>query len=422
MDRPVKKTSVYINIAFWCVIAVWLAAQICTVVSVQDLPQTGDALRYQQLAEESLANGSWYPMQSHIEGEFYDGGHPTYICYPGFINLLEIYIRIFGTIKAAFWFNILFNCLTAWCIYKIIYRLCGKKKAMLSLCLFCLYPFQILLVGSTMSELPCIALTYLSVLLVGNKRYGILAVSAILMIAASYIRTVSLIFAVAALIYMVKNKYGLGRLSTYIATAALCCFGIVILNKNISGYAFYSSSTLGTNMMLGANDEADGMYNNATGAKEENEKKMGGMNVFQIDSLEKSYAINWIKEHPGRWSALAVQKLRYQMYPDSYIHVGREGYSILRQTDNGEGFILNAWRAYCWLYQILLIIFAGVGIWCRRRYLRGNDGIILLPFIGGLGLAVLTVGHTRYNMPFIPILIYFAVWALSINYKKITTK
>ena len=422
MDKIKSKTSKYLNIVLWCVLAIWLAAQICTVVSVQDIPQTGDALRYQQLAEESLANDSWYPMQSHIEGEFYDGGHPTYICYPGYINLLEIYILIFGTIKAAFWFNILFNCLTALCIYKIIYCLAGLNRARLALCLFCLYPYQILLVGTTMSELPCIALTYLSILLVGDRRYGPLVVSAILMVAASYIRTVSLVFAIAALLYMIKNRYGIGRFSTYLASAAVCCFGIIMLNKSISGYAFYSSSTLGTNMMLGANDEADGMYNNATAAKEENEKKMEGMNVFQIDSLEKAYAVNWIKQHPGRWSALAFQKMRYQMYPDSYIHVGRDDYSILGQNNNQNGFILNVWRAYCWIYQILLIIFAIFGIWCRRHQLLRNDGIILLPFLGGLALAVLTVGHTRYNMPFIPILIYFAVWAISTNYKKLTTK
>lgn len=402
----------YLNIGLWCVLAFWIAAQICIVISVQDIPQIGDALRYQQLAEESLVNDSWYPMQSHIEGEFYDGGHPTYICYPGYINLLEIYIRIFGTIKAAFWFNILFNCLTAICIYKIILGLAGSIKARMALLLFCLYPLPVLLTGTTMSELPCIALTYLSILLVGNKRYGPLISSAILIVVAAYIRSVSLIFGVAALIYMIKNRYGVSRVSIYIASAVLCSLTIVLVNKNISGYAFYSSTTLGTNMMLGANDEAYGGYNNATAAKEENEKKMDGMNVFQIDSLEKAYAVNWIKKNPGRWSGLAIKKIGYQMVPDSYIHVGREGYSILGQEDNPRGFVLNVWRAYCWIYQILLIIFGALGIWYRRRCLIGNDGIILLPFLGGLALAILTVGHPRYNMPYMPILIYFAVWGI----------
>lgn len=415
--------SKWLTYAMWICISLWLAVQIAVVLTVQDIPQQGDALRYQQLAEECLANGSWYPMRMHIETGYPNEVHPLYICYPGLVNMLEFYLKVFGTIKVAFWINILWNLVILGSIWQICTKLINKTGAKIAIILFCLYPLQALIVAETLSEIPCMALIYLSLVFASKRKYGWIVASAVLMILSQYVRTVALLFVIPLLIYMIIKNYGWRLISTYIATAIVMCVAIFSFNKSISGYGFLSSTTLGMNMLIGAYEDSMGNYIITPLLSEKVGPDLVGKNVFEIDSVMREHSYKWIEENPDRWISLAKSKIDYELWPERNINLGRLRNNPLFESENK---ILKPVRIFwVWfpvIYQYGIYVLALIGIFIRRKCLLGIDGLILLPFLGSLALAVLTVGHPRYNMPFMPVLIYFAVWSIIINYKKITNK
>lgn len=402
-----------IDVAACVLPLLWVIAQIVVVVTVWDYPQAADGGVYYRLAEECYSQGQWYPMLRHIENFSFDTRYPPYIVYPGFINLLQAYIYIFGTAKAGFWMNILFNILTAWCIYTIAYNLWNNKRiAKVALCLFCLYPLTVMIVGITMTEQPGIALTYLSIVWASRRRYGWIVASAVLMILTAYIRSTAFIFAFAIIIYMIVRNFGWQKIIAYIVTCFAGYIAVVSFNYGITGYRFFSASTLGTNVLIGANDDCIGMYNTADSSDSIILPQLPGKNVFQIDSIDKAYAKDWIKANPGRWISLAAPKVFYHLYPGTWTDMGRDAYDPAMPDNKSFPPFVYGIKAWAHIYGWSLLAFALIGIWIRRRKLWGVDGVILLPWLAGIALTILTVGSPRYNMPYVPIMIYFAVWTL----------
>lgn len=394
-------------------ILLWIVIQFIVVLNVKDLPLTSDSLRYLACAEEGLSQSKIYPTLSQVELTENSVSHPNYICYPGLINLIELCIVIFGTYKAIFYVNILLNCITLASLWYIGKKLVGLRFALISACLYCLYPLPVMMVGTCMSEIPCVAFTYLSIALLCKYRYGWIIMSGVLMVIAAYIRTVSLIFCIASLLFMLYKKYEWKRIGTYVISGSLAYCGILFVNYANTGYCFFSSSTLGINMIVGVNEKCEGTYPlDVELTPQEVDRATEGKNVFQIDSIYKKYALNTIKNQFGRWAFLAPLKIKYQFTPDNYLHFGRPGIKVINTCNKWSKSFVFVWKSYCWLYQIGLVISFLWGVWLRRRSLWGTDGIILLPLIGGIFLAVLTVGAPRYNMPYIPVLIYFAAWSM----------
>lgn len=388
----------YETFFMWTVIVLWLTSQIISVLHLQNTPQISDALRYETLASECISRGAWYPMPEQISGL---PDNPTYICYAGLINFIIICIRVFGTYKAVFWFNILFNGIILTSLYRITAALSGRSVARIAVCLFCLCPQNVFYLCGTMSELPCMALAYLSVAMIGNRRYLILLLSGVLMAAAIYVRSVAALFAISPILYMILKKYRLKSISTYVIGIVFGCMTVSAINQTISGeYRFISSTTLGINMLIGANDYCHGFYNSQI-LDDKLEEELTGNDVFRCDSIYRAHAIEWIKDNTVKWLLLSPAKIKCQLGVDKNYPLG---------------------LIYSYVYQSLLYLAALYGLWIRRKRIFGIDCTVLLPFISSLLLAILTVGGARYNFPFVPCLIYFAAVASDLLLRNVMSR
>lgn len=418
MSLLVRINTKSLTIVTWIILILWLVVQVIAVIAVQDIPQSSDSLAYQSAAEYCFEHGAWYPMPEMIYPNYPTGNGSLYIFYPGLINLLEIYLMVFGTIKAAFWMNILFNCVTVWSVWEITSKLGGENFAKLAVILLCMYLHQMLIVCSSMSEPPCIALTYLSIALASRRKCGWIASAAVIIGLALYIRTVAILFAVPMLIYMVVKQYRRSLVWTYISVFALTLAGIYSFNKHISGHGFISSTTLGVNMMLGAYDAVRGLYILDKSWDYTRGPEIIGKDVFEIDKECRRQAMEWIRENPTGWLGLSFDKIHHELLPDDYYHFGRDWDNpVFNKENEGLKPIKILWIWYPVFYHLGIYILSAIGLWIRRRHLWGVDGLILLPFLGSLALAVLTIGNTRYNMPFMPVLIYFAAWSVLTFFK-----
>ena len=387
--------------------AIWITVQIAVVCVMQRQPLSSDALRYVTLAADSAREGTMYPSPE-IFGwipEFNDH-HPAYICYAGLINYFSLCLTIFGSWKSILWLNILLNCISAASIWKIARTLAGNKIAMFTAAIFMLSPQPVNLAALCMPEVPFMALTFASLALLCSRRFMAAAVAGILLAAACYIRSVAILFGISAVLGLLFLRCRMKQCAIYISSAALCVIAILAINRINTGHTFFSSTTLGVNMLIGANDACQGYYNNAPGVSDKIDSIAKGRNLFELNDIQRDHALEWIEKHPDKWAMLGFRKIFYQFKRpsfDYYISLGIADMSI-----PSERLIMTGLDYYSYLYQLLLYILAlaGLIITCRRYMLK--DLIVLLPLLGGIALSILTVGSPRYNVPYIPIFAYFA--------------
>lgn len=384
----------------WITAGIWLALQIVLVVAFEDMPLTSDSRVYADLGREMARSGAWYPTAAHIEGTDFVA---NYIIYPGLINFYALLFRVFGTVRAIFGANIVLNILFALSIGKTAAVILNRRAGYMALILFCLCPQNVTDAALALSELPALALACSGAALCCMKRPGGVAAGGVLGAAAIYFRPTSLLIPLAAILYMIPARCPRRRIAIFIASGLLTCLMTLWINREISGgYSFLSSNTLGVNMIQGAIDGSSGGPQGLT--TPELDHKLAGRDAFECDSIYKGEAIRWIKANPGKWSRLALTKLRRQFTPDSMIGMSRQTPNPLLAADAGVAAksLKIIWLNYPLVYYPILALLALAGIIVVIRRKEYPLLALLLPVAATLALCILTVGAFRYNATFLP--------------------
>lgn len=391
------------------VFILWIIAQVILVILSQNIPQKSDPGHYLRHAQECVAQGQWYPTPANV----WHVSDCSYIVYAGYINYEIAIIKATGDFRVIFWLNILLNCITLLSIRHIIKYLAGKKIASIATIVYCLAPWTVYWATTTMSDLPCMALIYLSIALIGQRRIGQLLAAGVIIALAQYVRSIAVLFALASLVFMIFKRYGLRYMLSYCAAGLITIGAIVAMNYRISdGGVFISATTFGNNFIQGANDVATGGYcGEMFHTPEWDEFDLTDMDVFTRDSAYRAKANKWISDNPYKWIALAPKKIRRQLAVEHALNLRRVGDIVPRDSIPGKAAAATL-PVYSRLYHVMLYLLAIIGIWIRRRHIWGIDGILMLPYLGAIVLAVLTVGGPRYQSPFSPVLAYFAAFAI----------
>ncbi len=374
------------------VVFLWFVAQFITVAVYWDLPAYSDSEVYRQLALESSSAG-WYPLVQHLSSK-------NYIFNPGYVNFLILYLKVFGTFSGIGILNICLNCALLWSVYDITTRLTSRKMSYLAVIFFCILPSNILVVAVTMSDLFFAALIYTAISLFRRNPWAIFA-AGILTGMANYVRPIALLFVVSMVLYAIVRKYRIINLLQFFAGMLAVTALVGIMNYHMTGKTFVSGSTAGVNLIMGANPDADGSYNDAVF----NPGHIGHIsqdrcNVFEKDSIWKSRAVEWIKENPAEYLGLAPVKLARLWLGDSY-------HDLVLSPQRWSALL----KALTSLPYYFLCIMAFVGLWRRRHGILGVWGIYFLPVLGVSAMHMLLYGGMRYHHPFIPIIILFATQA-----------
>lgn len=381
-------------------IGLWLIAQIVAVFFYWGIPQVSDAGTYGDLATIVAANNVFYPTKDML-------ATTDYIFNPGYVNWLSIIYRIFGSLDYASVFNIALNCLLLAAIFRISLKLGGKKVAEWTAILFCMLSSNFLIAPLRMTELPFLCLSMISVALLTRIGLWNSILAGVIIIIANYIRPTGIIYALPCILYLILIRRKLKELIAYLGGIAIGAVLILTFNYEVSqGSVFLSSTTSGINMRLGAFDEATGSYPYAE-IPDPNLVSMDNPNVFDTDKAYRKDAIQWITENPTRWLVLSAKKVFYLIVMDYWLESSLPGErSDMRISERkAELFTLSA------VYYLVSIL-AIVGIWVKRRELWGVYGLVLIPVLGVLFLAILTVGSPRYHYPAMPSILFFAANAI----------
>ncbi len=418
-DTLVKKRVQLIKYLALCAYLLMLAMQIWQVITFNGTP-VGDAARYINDAFWSVEQGVWYPTARNFIGS---GAAGT-----GYVNFLCLLFRITANVKIAYAANILLVQLMLFSAVYIVSKITGSDTVRyVCAAVFCLLGTYWSEVCIARTEIFFTALAFLALALAmrGGKLCPVL--SGTVLAYANWARPIAVSFVIAiAWLFFYKRE----KILTYVKFAA--GFSLIVLfamsfTYLSSGEWVYQPNVAAGNMLIGANADADGSYDDVVfkkgnaGYLDPELKKT--LTYEEINTIYSKAATDWIKENPLKYLSLMPKKLLYFYVSDTYsgsvyfnnkIQTGgaeyiREVLNVLRGNGDRElqtGDILVIYnQAY---YMLVLLLFAvGViysmvkGCWRSMSFLYG---IIII----GTAMSMVTVGGSRYHFPYLPIIIITA--------------
>lgn len=131
--------------------ALWLLLQIVLIVVFWDVAQRSDQGLYMKMATECFEKGVWYPDVDSI--------YTSYIWAPGLINFFILQLKLFGTLKANFFLNLLMNVGILWNVWYLSNRFFSRRTAYIAVTLFCLMYSNVMVVLPAGTEVPFLFLS-----------------------------------------------------------------------------------------------------------------------------------------------------------------------------------------------------------------------------------------------------------------------
>jgi hypothetical protein len=293
------------------------------------------------------------------------------------------------------------------------------------------------------TEIPYIAIAFGAfALLVGDKK-GLPVVAGILLALANWIRPLALAYLLGMVVYLFirrspRRKY-VFLLGSFLGT--VMCIGAITYFH--FGHFEYQSSTMGVNLIMGANDDANGNYNNICFEEGKiayiHEETLQNMTYKEKNTFYTRLAVDWILKHPLQWVLLLPRKIFYlygkAFSPFSYVFLpsdSRDEYPPLflssteaSQQRNVMDRFIDQWSrgelkldSYLLIYGQLIYMGLVFGFLCGCiRLLKKKNYVSLLPlfttFFIGSAMTIITVGISRYQVPYLPIFMVFTAFMLS---------
>ncbi len=375
--------------------------------------QFGDARSYLDLAIYCAQNATWYPNARNM----YD----TYVFGNGYVNILAACMRLAPGLPWVELLNLAFMQAIVWLSAGIAWRMTHRlRPACLTAMLICLSAGFWGEVVAARTELCFIALSCLSLYLLTFPRTATLFLAGVAVALANWVRPLLVVYLPGMLLFLWLRRAGIRRMSMLLAGALAMTLVIGAGAQRLTGRFIFQAQTMGINMLMGANDDADGSYNDAVFREGKagyiDPQRRARMTFYEIDALYKDEAIAWMARNPMSFFLLAPAKLFYFLATDTY-----GGCAFLgRETDN-LAYLLELWNVLLGrgersllpgdvvvlyeqaFYMCLLTAYAlSVVNSLRRRCLRDTLHLHAI-VLGACGVAVLTVGGARYHMPYIPI-------------------
>ena len=375
--------------------------------------QVSDAESYLELALYCAEQHTWYPEPRDL--------FATYIFGNGYVNLLSVIMRLSTDMVWPFLLNMVFTQMIVLSWADIARQLTGRTQtACLTVVLLCTMCGLWGEAVATRTELCFMAFMGVSLALSLRRNAGALLAAGALMGLANWVRPLLVVFLPGVLLFFLMRRVGWKRVLAYLAGLMLVIVLVGTRAYQRTGRFVYQAQTMGVNMLMGANDDADGSYVGEV----YDEGKPGyvapgsGVTFDERDARYKHYAVEWIKEHPLRFVALAPAKLCYYLATD--IYCGSSFFGNRIQTDNlgyirelaaivtgrgsrpfalGDAVVILSQLTY----MLVFLAYVAFVVDCLRRrcWLR------LLPlhliFALSCGVTIMTVGGARYHMPYLPI-------------------
>ncbi len=393
--------------------SLWIIAQIALIVCFWNVEQRSDQGAYMGIATDFYSRGAWYPDHTTV--------HDSYVWAPGLINWFVWQLRMFGTLKLNYFFNLLMNAGILYEIWFLSNRFFSRRTAYIAVILSCLLYSNFMVVLPAGTEMPFLFLSLSAFCLCVSGGVVRLLLAGCLLAVANWIRPLAVIYVPSILLAMYLRKDGLTRYAALFVPVVSLCLLFGFMAKRQCGYFVFQSSTSGINLAMTANDKAYGGVATSLCKDTTNLcyiKNAGELTFLQKDSTCKARAVGWIKEHPARFAGLYALKLAGLYVEDSWAErpvIGGDGFvdkmahgkatksAAMKRVFNMAGKSL-AYYAVC-----VVFLFSIVRL--RRDILTEKGFLLLILLVGTLATCVFSVSP-RYHYPFMFAIVIWAAYGI----------
>ena len=413
----------YTSILCWCIM---LIAQFIMLFRFNG-DQISDAKGYLTLAENLVKISDWYPDISNL--------HSRYVFGNGFVNYLILILGITDNIKFAYFLNIVFCQIILFSSLYIVYKITNNKTALYTyLILFSLLNTFWSEVVTLRTEIPFTSLVFFAfALLYTNKKYAV-PVSGIIIAIANWVRPLGIPALICALLILISRSK---KISDYIKLVSSACVTVLIIGTLTflnCGHFVYQSTTFGVNLIMSANDKADGSYMPVDDIIYITEEKAKSMTFDEYDKLYTTESIKWIIKNPIKYISQIPKKIFYLYATETY---SGDSYFNNQKSTGGLDYIKSivskisgksddsfvfADFLICfnqiWYMIIFSLFLCGLIILFSDKYIRTKIAPYILFMAFGTAITIVVVGGARYHFPYLPIMIMMASYFFS----KVLTK
>lgn len=222
---------------------------------------------------------------------------------------------------------------------------------------------------------------------------------------------------------MFLKGFGWKRISVYCLSYFVLTLGLsAIVSKNTAAKDA-AGSTLGINLIMGANDHMNGTVNNTVFQKGDIGYVDKKTNVYQKDSIWRAHAFRWIAQNPVKYISYAPVKLARLWWGDNYMDLPLNNIATSNTAafSKCELFKRSGRIVILSLGYYLAIFFMLLGLWRLKKRLLGFWGVFLIPVILACGMHVVLYGGMRYHFSYVPIIILYAsIGVMSLYDKKLS--
>lgn len=365
---------------------------------------TADQFIYHSAAID-LAEGRGYIDQS---------GNPANYWSVGFPALLAAAYGLFGAhYQIAFVVNLGLWLLAIGGMYRLGRAYYGRRAGQGTALMMALHPTFVLHTTLFASETPFLAglpwaLLALTRMVREPERCWRFALEAGLWIAAlAYVRPTALLLLACPIAFGVLHRAPIRRtvlsgvVVSVVAFALLAPWGL----RNLEHFGTFSVTSYngGANLWMGNSEGSDGGYRELPPDVER-------LGLVERDALLKQRAFSFIRENPGRYVQLSLQRVAFSLRSDT---IGAVWNRVGIERRFGEQGVL-ALKVVCSAAHWALLLGALVTLvrLGRRRVLSRADAEVLL-VVGLMSVPfVLIVGGNRYMLPVVPML---TLWVASLR-------
>ncbi len=396
-----------------------------------------DSLYYFKLAQDCLRLHTFYPAPMHL--------YEDYITAPLYVNILVVLLRIYNSEITIGLFNVVLNFTQLLLVYKITENIFGKECGKLSVIIYIFYLSTLGMILFNLTEFLFNVLILASVYFYLQKGKYSIFISGIFAAASVGVRPLGWALLAAYLVNFLfageNIKFKLKEGGILIAGALLFISSFGLFTYSNFGRFIFTSTNGPVNLLIGANDDATGAYND----KVFREGNAGY--IFQPET--KTYiqkenfwfvkAAGWIAAHPIKYISLFPLKLIHIFIWDDFtvsrllnftdwnlyrvmknIFVQKEAVPLLGDKPLilkfSYFFLLIIHHLYYFLIMILFLLTISKNI--KKIFNTNSLRILFLFIIFGISIHLLTFGDARFKYPYI---ITMMIFIPSIIYQRIIT-
>lgn len=281
-------------------VAALFAAQVLLLLQNAGFAPSDDQKTYLYCAERAMESGGWYPSETNLGDSF--------LFAPGFVNMLVLHRRIFGTFDGFGWINLLMSAGILASVFFVAKKFFGRTAAACSALLYAAAYSNWFLPIGYFSEVPFAFSMSAAVAaaVLPKSKWANFALAGVMLALGNWIRPLAIAYFMGIALYAaLERKYAFARIAALCASAALAAAAIGFASKSSCGIFAFQSSTSGLNLAGSANKFANGLVGFGFERDEFYRKKIpagfGNLNFTQKDALFRDIAAGWIAENPAAY-------------------------------------------------------------------------------------------------------------------------